>query len=191
MVKELPKTYWAFQTDLLKEDVRDILSSILCEHLRIDNPNQPTNWRFDIYRAEEFEKGLSLSQQHEKLNHLRGWEGADSESHLLSTTNMLKSYFNAQNQLNSDYPFQTFVEKAKERDLNYIIRASHKEQFPSAAYNGSVVILGDLTGISLNLAKTEVSNQSKNFRNQLFGYFEISEKTNFKIIDALGNNLLL
>ena len=86
-IKNNPFVYWAFQTESSKEDVRDIISSVASNHLRIFNPYEQTPWRINLFRIEEFEKGLTLPEQYEKLTPLRGWEGPNEVSYLLSMPN--------------------------------------------------------------------------------------------------------
>jgi hypothetical protein len=190
-LKNNPKAYWAFETSLLKEDVRDIISSVSCKNLRIQSPFEYTPWRINLFRIEEFEKYFGLSEQYAKLNPLRGWEGPSEESPLLSSSDMLKSYFDAQNLLKNDSNLEKFVKISKDNKLNYIIQSNLNGAIPSAAYNGSIAVLGFLTDISLELFTTQIKQESIDFRNQLYGYFENSENQEFKIIDGYEKEIQL
>ena len=185
-LKNNPFAYWAFQTNLLKEDVRDSLSSICCENLRLESPYQKTPWRIELFIIEEFEINLSITQQHEKLIPLRGWEGKNESSYLLSDSDMLVSYFSAQKFLREDFYLEKFIKEMDKKGLNYLVRNSHYGPIPSSAYNGSVAIAHNLNILMLNSIKTGIGEESNDFKSHLYGYYENSKKKEFKIIDASG-----
>jgi hypothetical protein len=180
-LKDNPKAYWAFVTESLKEDVRDIISSIACQTFRLQSPFEHTPWRINLFRTEEFEK-YSPEEQSDKLIPLRGWEGKNEASYLLSDSDMLVSYNIAQKLLKNDSNLEKFVNESKIRNLNYIVQLNHNERIDSCAYDGSVEVLQYLHEISLNLFDNSVVKRS-DYTKQLFGYFENSKDSEFIISD--------
>jgi hypothetical protein len=189
-LKREPRAYWSFQTNSLKEDVRDILSSVACKNLKLQSPYQKTPWRFNLFRIEEFEKYPGrISEQYENLAHLRGWEGENEVSDLLSDSDMFISYHNAQNLLKEDLYLKTFIEESKKNNLNYIINSVHNGRLETCSFNGSVVASKLFRNISLDFFETQIARNSEDFKNQLFGYFENSEDALFKISDGYGKEI--
>ena len=189
--KNNPKAYWAFQTECPKEDVRDILSSLFMEKMGMETPYQYTPWKLNLFREEEFERYNDPLEAGKKLTPLRGWEGASDKIPFLSPANMINSYFLAQKMIQEDSNLEKFVKKSKERNLNYIIQANHDGLLQKASYNGSLVVLDLLSEISLEFFRTDIGRESKDFRNQLKGYYENNQEQRFKIIDGYQNEIEL
>lgn len=183
-IEHNPKAYWSFQTKSPKEDVRDILSSMFMKNQRMQSPYEHTPWQLNLFRVEEFEKYKDILEVSKKLNPLRGWDGASDRIPFLSPANMIESYYCAQRLIEDDSNFVKFIEEGKKRNLNYIIQSNHDGALPSAAYNGSVVVYDLLSRISLEVFRTDIAKESKDFRNQLYGYYENSEKQEFKMSDG-------
>jgi hypothetical protein len=188
-IKDNPLAYWGFETGALKEDVRDIVSSVFMKKMRMDNPYKYTPWKLNLFRIEEFEKYNDISEQYEKLNPLRGWNGASDTIPFLSPADMLTSHSIAQRMINKDSNFKKFIKEGKRRNLNYIIQANHDGNLPSAAYNGSIVVLDLLTRLSLDFFKTCIAEGAKDFRNQLYGYYENSPEGKFVLSDGYSNEV--
>ena len=94
-LKNNPVAYWAFHTNSLKEDVRDMIGSLAMQKLGMQSPYQETPWNINLFRIEEFTKYGSDIEALEKLLPLRGWEGPSDASPLLSTSDVGGSYFTA------------------------------------------------------------------------------------------------
>lgn len=188
-IEHNPKAYWGFETGAVKEDVRDILSSMFMKKMRMQSPYEYTPWKLNLFRIEEFEKYESMPEVYKKLNPLRGWDGASDRIPFLSPPNMVESYYCAQKLIEDDSNFEKFAKEGKKRNLNYIIQANHDGDLPNAAYNGSVVVYGLLSDISLEMFRTCIAEGAQDFRNQLYGYYENSPKEKFVLSDGYSKEV--
>ena len=110
-------------------------------------------------------------------------------SYLLSDSDMLISYHNAQELLKKDSLLEGFIDNSNKKGLNYIVKTTHNWQIPSCGHNGSVAVYNFLSNISLALFNTSVGQESKDFRNQLYGYFENKENPSFNLVNGFGKEL--
>jgi hypothetical protein len=185
----IQKAYLAFQTDALKDEVRDLLISNTIKILGIKDPNANTPWKMNLFRIEEFEKYSTPHEAYEKLKFLNGGEQFKQiDLPFISTPKILFSHIEAQTILGRDKNLEEVVKRAKEESLNYIIKGVYNGKMESCAYNGSIEVLTKLTKLAIELSQTYIAEDSRDFGNQLIGYTENSLEQKFILKKIDYNN---
>ena len=188
-LKNNPVAYWAFHTNSLKEDVRDMIGSLAMQKLGMQSPYQETPWNINLFRIEEFTKYGSDIEALEKLLPLRGWEVPSDASPLLSTSDVGGSYFTANSLLKEDVHLGKFVEAAKTKSLNYIIQANHSGCFFRTGSNGSPEVLDFLMRLNQGFHSTNVWKNTEKPLNSIYGFFENTKDQRFVLTNHHGEEL--
>lgn len=174
-----PNAFFAFQTDLLKYEVRNIIAPIAMRSLRLPGYSVNTPWKINLFLTKEFEK-YSIEDIPKAIEELRFLNGSgahgQNEIKFMSPHEINLSRHNAQMLLNENPNARLVVKRAKEMSLNYIIQGVFTDtSYSRVKYEQDTKAYEALKDIVAKLTNTEIARNINEFKRQFYLYAEDGE----------------
>jgi hypothetical protein len=170
----IPNAFFAFQSNILKCDARQIIAPIVMKSLGLYDKKASTPWKFNLFHIDEFEV-YSIKDLPEAIRKLKDINGRlmikPIEITCMSSHDITLTRYNAQMLLNDNPTTQKVVDIAKDMNLNYIIHGVYEDKLSTRFnYKDDTKVYEALTGIVTKLADTKIALHSKDFKKQFYVY---------------------
>ena len=178
-----PNAFFAFQSNILKCDARQIMAPIVMKSLGLYDKKASTPWKISLYHIDEFETN-TIREMPEVIRKLKLINGRIMSKPLevtcMSSYDITLTQRDAKTLLENNPNTQKVVNTAKDMQLNYIIHGAYIDSSSMRFnYNDDDKAYQKLKIIAAQLENTKISMISNNFKKQFYAYKDIDE---FKVI---------